>query len=946
MTVSRLKALGIGAALIFIFVPVLSAQTSIDLSGSWRFDVDRADAGVAEHWFEKSLSGLIHLPGSMAENGLGDDIAPDSPWTGTIVNRSWLDDPANVPYLVPGKVKLPFWLNPVKIYVGPAWYQKDIKIPDLWKGRRIVLFLERAHWETRLWVDGREVGTQNSLATPHVYDLTALLLPGPHTLTLRIDNRIKDIDVGVNAHSVTDHSQTNWNGVIGRISLVSGPMIYLDDVRIVPDTAARTANITAVIRNLTGAPARGTLNLQAQTVIGLLHRAGPLSVPFAAEGEEAKLEIQYALGAEAPLWDEFDPSVFELEADLRTDAGERLETRVVRFGFRDFRAAGSRFTNNGRPVFLRGTVDCAVFPDTGYPPTQKRDWLRTFKILKEYGLNHVRFHSWCPPEGAFDAADEAGMFLYVECGAWTKIGDGAPIDAWLYAESERIVRAYGNHPSFVMMSYGNEPDGDKAGAFLAAFVSSWKTKDPRRLYTSAAGWPALPENDFQLSPEPRLRHWAEGMNNRLDRLPPETAFDFRDVIAKWNVPVVGHEVGQWCAYPDFREIPKFGGVLRPGNFEIFRDSLAAAGLAKKADDFVNASGRLQVLCYKADIEAALRTPGFAGFELLGLADFPGQGTAPVGVLDVFNDAKPYAGPAAFRGFCGPTVPLARMSKLIYTSDDTFAADIEAAHFGPFPIPGTDPEWVIGDVSGKILTGGKFPRLIVPQGSAVPLGEIRLSLAPFKAPGRYTLAVKLETTVNSWNFWVYPSTLPPIPGREVRVVRSLDADTAAFLRDGGRVILTAAPGSVRPEKGGAVAVGFSSIFWNTSWTKGNPPRTLGLLADPRHPALAAFPTDGYADFQWWDAMTHAQAIVLSDFGKDFEPIVRIIDDWATNRPLGLIFEIKVGKGRLIVTGIDLLTDAENRPAARQLLHSLKAYAAGRSSEARAEAGVETIQALFR
>ncbi|MHB8055516.1 MAG: sugar-binding domain-containing protein, partial [Candidatus Aminicenantales bacterium] len=743
MAIPRRKALGSGAGLVFIlfvFAPVLSGQTSVDLSGSWRFDMDRADAGMAEHWFEKTLSGAIRLPGSMAGNGLGDDIAPNSPWTGTIINRSWLDDPANAPYLEPGNVKVPFWLNPVKIYVGPAWYQRDITVPEFWKGRCVCLLLERAHWETRLWVDGREIGTRDSLAVPHVYDLTAVLPPGPHTLTMRIDNRIRKINVGENAHSVTDHTQTNWNGVVGRIALVSGPMVYLDDVRIVPDVASRTANITAVIRNLTGAPARGTLNLRAQTVIGLLHRVGPLSVPFAAEGEETRLEIPYSLGAEAPLWDEFDLSLFELSAELRTETGERLEARVVRFGLRDFRADGTRFANNGRPVFLRGTVDCAVFPRTGYPPTQKRDWIRTFKIFKEYGLNHVRFHSWCPPEAAFDAADEAGMFLYVECGAWAKIGDGAPIDAWLYAESERIVRAYGNHPSFVMMSYGNEPDGDKADAFLAAFVSFWKAKDPRRIYTSAAGWPFLRENDFHLSPEPRLRHWGEGLNNRLDRLPPETAFDFRNVIAPWKVPVIGHEVGQWCAYPDFGEIPKFSGVLRPGNFEIFRDSLAAAGLADMADDFVNASGRLQILCYKADIEAALRTPGFAGFELLGLNDFPGQGTAPVGVLDAFNEAKPYAGPAAFRVFCGPTVPLARLPKLIYASDETLVANFEAAHFGPFPIPGIDPEWAIADVKGKVLTGGKLPRLIVPLGNTTPLGEIRISLANFRAPGRYTLAV--------------------------------------------------------------------------------------------------------------------------------------------------------------------------------------------------------------
>jgi len=947
MTVSRLKALGIAIGLGLSLAASLPAQTSIDLSGIWRFAPDKNDAGPAGRWFEKKLEGSIHLPGSMASNNLGDDIAPNSPWTGSIVNRGWFNEPSSAPYLVLGKVRLPFWLNPVKIYVGPAWYQRDVQIPEIWKDRRIVLTLERCHWESRLWIDGREIGSRNSLSTPHVYELTGLLPPGSHVISLRIDNRIREINVGENAHSVSDHTQTNWNGIVGRIALDSENPVFLDEIRIVPDVKTRIARFTAVIRNAGGVPARGTLELSARTVVGLLHRVGPASFPYSvSNGGEQRLEVDYPLGAEAPLWDEFDPSVFELSAELKDEAGIRFGNRIVRFGFRDFRADGTRFANNGRPVFLRGTVECAVFPMTGFPAMRKSEWVRIFRTLKEYGLNHMRFHSWCPPDAAFEAADESGIFLNVECAAWARIGDGAPIDAWLYEESERIVRAYGNHPSFVMMSYGNEPDGDKSGAFLAAFVTHWKAKDPRRLYTSAAGWPALAENDFHVLPEPRLRLWGEGLKTRLNRMPPDTMFDFRDILAGYKVPVVGHEVGQWCAYPNFQEIPRYYGALRAGNFEIFRDSLAAAGLSRLADSFVLASGRLQVLCYKADIEAALRTPGYAGFELLSLNDFPGQGTALVGVTDAFWQPKPYIKGEEFRHFCGPTVPLIRVPKFVYTSDETFVAAVEAANFDRIPIPGIEPEWAVGDFRGKTVAEGKLPRLVVPYGNNISLGEIKLPLSGFKAPAVYTLAVRLGTAVNSWNFWVYPPQTGGTAETGVRVVRELDPDTAAFLQNGGRVILSAAPGSVKPEKGGNVAVGFPSIFWNTSWTRNDPPVTLGIWCDPKHPALAQFPTNFCSDVQWWDAMTHAQAIRIDDFGKDFEPIVRIIDDWMTNRSLGLIFEVRVGKGRLIVTGIDLLTGAENRLEARQLLRSLKTYASTAAAPPRTEAAIETIRGLFR
>ncbi|MBN1938715.1 MAG: hypothetical protein JW843_03955, partial [Candidatus Aminicenantes bacterium] len=300
-----------GAVLALVFAPIVFSQTAIDLSGPWRFAADPTDAGVAGRWFEKKLEGTIRLPGSMTSNGLGDAIAPDSPWTGSIVNRVWLEDPASAPYLVPGKVKLPFWLNPVKIYVGAAWYQRDVQIPERWRGQRVSLFLERCHWETRLWVDGREIGMQNSLSTPHIYELSEHLTPGPHILTLRIDNRIKDIDVGVNAHSVSDHTQTNWNGVIGRLALESEAAVFMDAIRVDVNFSERTARLSVLVRNIGEAPAEGTLEVSARTVVGLLHRVAPASHPFAvAAGGERRLEVAYPLGLQAPLWDEFDPSLF------------------------------------------------------------------------------------------------------------------------------------------------------------------------------------------------------------------------------------------------------------------------------------------------------------------------------------------------------------------------------------------------------------------------------------------------------------------------------------------------------------------------------------------------------------------------------------------------------------------------------------------------------------
>ena len=93
-----------------------------------------------------------------------------------------------------------------------------------------------------------------------------------------------------------------------------------------------------------------------------------------------------------------------------------------------------------------------------------------------------------------------------------------------------------------------------------------------------------------------------------------------------------------------------------------------------ADSFLLASGKLQALCYKADIEAALRTKNFAGFQLLDLHDFPGQGSAIVGVLNPFWESKGYVTPQEYSEFCNSVVPLARMSKFVFNSGDTLKAD--------------------------------------------------------------------------------------------------------------------------------------------------------------------------------------------------------------------------------------------------------------------------------
>ncbi len=502
---------------------------------------------------------------------------------------------------------------------------------------------------------------------------------------------------------------------------------------------------------------------------------------------------------------------------------------------REFMTNGTQFTINGRPVFLRGTLECAIFPKTGYPPTDTASWMRIFRIARAHGLNHMRFHSWCPPEAAFEAADHTGFYLHVECSSWANsgasIGDGKPLDKFLYDESERMIRAYGNHPSFCMMLYGNEPAGANQEKWLTEFVTYWKNKDPRRLYSSGAGWPQLAITDFNSTPNPRIQGWGEGLKSIINAQPPRTDFDWTDRITDHTKPTVSHEIGQWCVYPDFTEIKQYTGVLKARNFEIFQESLQQHHMEQYADSFLLASGKLQALCYKADIEAALRTNGFGGFQLLDLHDFPGQGTALVGVLNPFWNEKGYISPAEYSEFCNSTVPLIRLSHMIFNSGETLKATAEIAHFGPRELTGVTPSWKITNARGQVIFSGTLPEMNIPTGQLLKMGEISQQLSNIKDPEKLTLTLEVGEFHNHWDIWVYPAELPEI-NQGVLVTQKLDARAMEILRNGGKVLLTPVKGSLKADKGGDIAVGFSSIFWNTAWTGKQAPHTLGILCNPQ------------------------------------------------------------------------------------------------------------------
>jgi hypothetical protein len=588
-------------------------------------------------------------------------------------------------------------------------------------------------------------------------------------------------------------------------------------------------------------------------------------------------------------------------------------------------------------------------------------WVRILTIAKSYGINTYRFHSWCPPEAAFTAADIVGIYMQPELPICEPIG--APVKAdikdveqrgndqlleartkYLTEEGHRLLKQFGNHPSFVMLALGNELSGSRE--VMGRMVADLRAYDRgRRLFAQGSNnffrQPTLSAGDdfwtsmltggnyhagvFESNTKGKLVRGSTAVHTtgHINNDPPSTRHDYQEAIANIPVPVIGHEIGQFQVFPDFKEIPKFTGVVQARNFEVFRERVEKAGLLGQTDDFVRASGALAVICYREDIEAALRTPDFGGFHLLDLQDFPGQGTALVGILDSFMDSKGLITPEAWREFCSETVPLLRFDRYTWTTDLTFKAEAEVAHYGPHPFTKLAPEWTLTDAAGQTLARGTFATADIPTGKISSLGRIAIPLEKISAPQKLTLELALPGTHyrNHYPLWVYPAKPKVTVPAGVLVVRSLDEPARAALAAGGRVILLPDPSSLKQSLDGA----FSTDFWcYPMFKRYHPPGTLGVLLDPKHPVFAKFPTDFHSNWQWWRLTKNGRPMILDGLPKDLQPLVQVVDNFERNHRLGLLWEAQISSGQILVCSSDLLGQ-QDQPEIRQFYQSLLDYA---------------------
>lgn len=780
---------------------------TIDLSGIWQFRLDADKKGVDEEFFKQSFDDTINLPGTTSLGKKGK--INEKKETGTLTDLYFFE--------------------------GYAWYQKKVDLSEVKANSRLILNLERTRLTT-VWIDGKEVGSNNSLTTPHVYDITDFIELGKTEVTLTI--LVSNVDYPTKGgHLTSPDTQTNWNGIIGEISIHVCAPIYVRTVVTHPDTKNKRVGVDAYIVNTTAETVGITCSTTAQLMdihgyIGntLGKRSKLFEIPA---NRETHVHLDYNLGANPEFWSEHNPRIYELV--FKMDNKEYFKTH---FGLRNFSTTNKRFTINGKPTFLRGKHDGLVFPLTGAFPTDLSSWIRVIDISKSYGINHYRYHTCCPPEAAFLAADLLGIYMEPQLPFWGTLsgpedeGHNPVEHEYLVNEGFKMLDAYGNHASFCMMSLGNELWGNKD--IMNDILHDYKVYDNRHLYTQGSNnFQHAPlivdEDDFyvgvRLAPFDRHFRGSYGMcdtplghiqtdepgtnfnydkiirpnvsNVNIEELDPDAEIEIQygtgvkkvkasEVSAELlipEIPIISHEIGQFCVYPNFREIKKYTGPLRARNFEVFRDRLEAKGMLDEAEDFFMASGKFAVDCYKEELESAARSDLIAGYQILDIQDFQGQGTALVGILDAFMDSKGLVTQKTWNGFCSDAILMACFDSYILKGGSNFHAETMIRYNRPSRLSNAYVNWSlkIEDIAAVQAAGVLHPegQYILTDGYRSPdtktelaAGEIRIPdgatdlvhLIPINVelPNperpyalRLTLSINNSSIENSYDLWLYP-----------------------------------------------------------------------------------------------------------------------------------------------------------------------------------------------
>lgn len=849
-------------------------------------------------------------------------------------------------------------------YEGKITYTREIEIPASSAQKEWRLIMERSK-PSVLRIDGDSIGASSLILSPQIYDI-GRLVAGKHTISIEIDNGPGSVPFGIHgSHAWTDATQTNWNGILGKFGLEANEGILIENLQIFPDIETHSARVKAFIRSSESGNAEITVKGYAWNIKEKASIPGQRFTLSLKEGSGI-YEFQIHTGKKQLLWSEFNPALYKLHFELGYQ--DKKDGYTTDIGLRDFSTEGTQFSINSLKTFLRGKHDACVFPLTGYPPMEKEEWARQMRISKQYGMNHYRFHSWTPPQAAFDAANEEGIYMQAELPYWGMMDpENKELNDFLIREGEGILTVYGNNPSFVMMALGNELGGDTG--YMRSLTDTFRTSDNRRLYAfganNALGTGGQQEGeDFlvtcrvggEVGSDDYSTHaratfsFADAKDGGyMNGIYPSTELTFSNAVAACTVPVISHENGQFQVYPDYGEIEKYTGVLYPYNMKIFRQRLQQNGLADQANDFHKATARFAALCYKADIEMCFRTPGFGGFQLLDLQDYPGQGSAYVGLLDAFMDSKGAITPEEFRGFCNEIIPLAVMPRYCWSNSDTFTAALKISNLSEKALTNEPLNWSLQNIrTNETISSGSIGNVHVTQGELSEVGEVRISFREIDRAASLWLVLNMGPYTNRYQIWVYPEKEDGEINPDIEETTSL-RHALDLLKQGKNVLFFPVHTEIEPL---SVEGLFTPDYWNYAMFKSISeqlnrdvsPGTLSLLTDPDHPLFREFPTEMHSNWQWWIISKNSRPLILDRTPREYKPLIQVIDNIERNHKLGILFEMQVGTGKLLVNMCNMEAIA-GKPEGRQFRRAILKYISSPEFAPVSEFTQEELAGLF-
>ncbi len=937
---------------------------------------------------EDGTTGQMDLPGTLDENGIGHkDVGANQ----------WHPDAAlgNATGEIDKDAPIATRFTRRHTYEGEARISRRIKIPEYGR-ERLLVRVERAR-ALRLLVDGAEcsIFREGTLSTPYIFELTGVT-PGEHEFTFLSDNSYPGMPKAAICYSsaATDETQTNWNGLLGECSMYTRPQNFIDSLRVYPRVVKKEEKnkaggyaLDVCVELAPGAretlkDAKIVLRSEALAVTEEFTKIQKVPEISAGSGGQKDCEIvkiwfrNLSLRENVKLWDEDEGNLYEMTAILDSDTAAEggcgsIDECRTRFGIRFFGDNGSgRLALNGRTIFLRSEANCAEYPETGHPPMTIPEWKELLLKYRSYGVNCVRFHSHCEPEAAFAAADELGMLLQPELSHWDPKDAFGTEGSYRYyrAELAEMLKTYANHPSFVMLTLGNELQAQGEGRErMRELVRTAKRLDPTRLY--AGGSNAFygeegcdPESDFYTSQSCKdvvIRGTFSGMRGYINENYPSADHTYDEAMSKirkgYQKPVFSFEVGQFEVLPDFEELGSFRGISDPVNLKLIRKRVEERGLLPVWKKYVEATGELSRLAYREEIEAAMRTRELSGISLLGLQDFPGQGTALVGMMNSHLEPKPYdfARPEQFREFFRECRILVKLPRYTYEAGERLTAEVEVANFGKGNIEGVfcwtlaERKCAFANGNGEqpetkrakavIVTGADTETKICRPGSYTEVGSLDIPLDFVKENVALTLTVSIGSCTGSYPVWVYRKINPVCP-ENVYETGTFDEQTKEILQHGGRVYLS--PDADKESLPHSIKTQFTTDFWSVG-TFAEQEGGMGQLIDTKHPIFRVFPTDFHTNWQWW-IMATKRAVILP---RPMKSVITEMDSYAFLRPMAQLIEFRCLKGKVLLSTMEL-HKSQQYPESRALQAAIYTYLSGKDFEPSEVVTEEELSTLVR